>query len=146
MKGRTMRILYFMLSLCCLFAGSAQAEVSAAVEDKVSADIADLADGKIEAIKEEMSDLVKELNLTPEQQEKAKQLSEQNRLKTEKIVEGMNDLRKQIRDLEDSSMNEFTEILTDEQKEKFAEFRALRNDERAAHDEALGKVLEPLGK
>lgn len=99
---------------------------------------------KSEEIKKQMSELVKELNLTPDQQDKAKYISDESRLKMEQLQENMKQILVQIRELEDNSMNNFAEILTDEQKIKFYEFKALRNDERKASDEAIEDILAPF--
>lgn len=94
--------------------------------------------------KKQVSEFVKELKLTTEQIEKAKQISEANREKMEQLQNNIKDILQQSRKLEEQSLNEFAQILTDEQKTKFNEFMNLRNDELKAHDNEINDVMAPF--
>ena len=96
--------------------------------------------------KKQMSELVKELNLMPQQRDKAKQISDTNRAKMEQLQNNLKSILQQARDLEEQNLNEFAEILTDEQKAKFYEFKALRNDEMKAHDDTIDDIMAPFNE
>lgn len=96
--------------------------------------------------KKQMSELVKELNLTHEQREKAKQISDATRFKMEQLQNSMNLILQQARELEEQSLSEFAEILNDDQKAKFHEFKALRNDELKAHDDIIDDIMAPFNE
>ena len=64
-----------------------------------------------------------ELNLTKEQQEKAKLLREEGHKKIEQLLKQMKELRKQMYELRKENMAEFEKILTQEQLEKFNQIK-----------------------
>jgi Spy/CpxP family protein refolding chaperone len=64
-----------------------------------------------------------ELNLTKEQQEKAKLLREEGHKKIEPLMKEMKALRKKMDELRKENMSEFEKILTPEQLDKFKKIK-----------------------
>lgn len=67
--------------------------------------------------------LSKELNLTAEQEEKAKLLREEGHKKIEPLMKEMKALRKKMDELRKENMSEFEKILTPEQLDKFKKIK-----------------------
>ena len=74
-------------------------------------------------IEQGISYYVQKLNLSEEQLDLAKYISDDSRLKQEQLLKSIALLRKQARDLEAKSLEEFEAILTDEQREEFLKLR-----------------------
>jgi Spy/CpxP family protein refolding chaperone len=70
---------------------------------------------------ERLTDAVKKLDLTAEQKEKVDALKKEYAPKVKALREKMESLRKESQALLDEARPKFTEILTDEQKEKLKE-------------------------
>lgn len=76
------------------------------------------------SVVEKMSLYVKELNLTSEQVDLAKYISDDSRLKQEQLLKSVYLLKEQARTLEEKTLNDFRAILTPEQRKKFDGLRA----------------------
>jgi len=72
---------------------------------------------------DQMSLYVKELNLTSEQVDLAKYISDDSRLKQEQLLKSVYLLREQAKSLEEKSLQDFRAILTPEQRKKFDNLR-----------------------
>ena len=69
--------------------------------------------------REEMREkFVSRLDLTEEQQAKAKELHEKNRAEMKKIMDEIDSLQEKAKELREKSKTEFEALLTDQQKEK----------------------------
>lgn len=71
----------------------------------------------------QMSMYVKELNLTSEQIDLAKYISDDSRLKQEQLLKSVYLLKEQAKSLEEKSLQDFRAILTPEQRKKFDNLR-----------------------
>jgi len=67
--------------------------------------------------------IAKDLNLTDEQQQQAKQIREEGRKEIEPLMKEMKELRKKMDAKRRANMEEFEKILTPEQKAKFEEMK-----------------------
>lgn len=74
--------------------------------------------------------IAKDLNLTEEQQAKAKEIREEGRKDIEPLMQEMKDLREKMDTKRKANMEEFEKILTPEQKAKFEEMK----NKKPAHD------------
>ncbi len=83
-----------------------------------------------------------ELNLTNEQQEKAKLLREEGHKKIEPLLKQMKELRKQMDELRKENMENFEKILTPEQLTKF---KTLKEEGKKRH-KMKGKHRKPNSK
>ena len=83
-----------------------------------------------------------ELNLTKEQQEKAKLLREEGHKKIEPLLKQMKELRKQMDELRKENMENFEKILTPEQLTKF---KTLKEEGKKRH-KMKGKHRKPNSK
>ncbi len=72
---------------------------------------------------DQMSLYVKELNLTSEQIDLAKYISDDSRLKQEQLLKSVYLLKEQAKSLEEKSLQDFRAILTPEQRKKFDNLR-----------------------
>jgi predicted nuclease with TOPRIM domain len=72
---------------------------------------------------DQMSMYVKELNLTSEQIDLAKYISDDSRLKQEQLLKSVYLLKEQAKSLEEKSLQDFRAILTPEQRKKFDNLR-----------------------
>ena len=72
---------------------------------------------------DQMSMYVKELNLTSEQIDLAKYISDDSRLKQEQLLKSVYLLKEQAKSLEEKSLQDFRAILTPEQRKKFDKLR-----------------------
>ena len=72
---------------------------------------------------DQMSMYVKELNLTSEQIDLAKYISDDSRLKQEQLLKSIYLLKEQAKSLEEKSLQDFRAILTPEQRKKFDNLR-----------------------
>lgn len=73
----------------------------------------------------------KELNLTDEQKEKAKEIREEGLKKMEPLKEDMTELRTKMDKVRQKNMKDFEEILTPEQKTKLEKIKADHLQKRA---------------
>ncbi|MBR5154460.1 MAG: hypothetical protein IKW58_01910 [Alphaproteobacteria bacterium] len=86
--------------------------------------------------------LSKDLNLTKEQEEKAKLLREDGHRKIEPLLKQMKEIRKQMDELRKENMAEFEKILTQEQLEKFNQIK----EEGKKRHKMKGKPHKPFSK
>ena len=98
------------------------------------------------ASSERISRLVSMLNLSTEQKDKAKKISAESKMKTEQLFANILLLQQQIREIENQSMDDFAEILTDEQKIKLYEIKMLRHEEYNAHDREINDIMQPFNE
>ena len=98
------------------------------------------------ASSERISRLVSMLNLSQEQKDKAKKISTESKMKTEQLFANILLLQQQIREIENQSMDDFAEILTDEQKIKLYEIKMLRQEEYNAHDREINDIMQPFNE
>ena len=98
------------------------------------------------ASSERISRLVSMLNLSTEQKDKAKKISAESKMKTEQLFANILLLQQQIREIENQSMDDFAEILTDEQKIKLYEIKMLRHEEYNAHDREINDIMRPFNE
>ena len=68
-----------------------------------------------------INDLIQSLDLSDEQKVAARELSEKSYIQYKQIISDIESLRKQAKELEKHTLDEFVKILTDEQKAKFSE-------------------------
>ena len=73
--------------------------------------------------KEMAKKMADDLNLTEEQQEKAKAIHEKGKKDIEPLMDEMKDLRQKMDEKRRANMEEFEQILTPEQKAKFDEMK-----------------------
>ena len=81
--------------------------------------------------------IAKDLDLTDEQQQQAKQIREKGRKEIEPLMNEMKELRKKMDDKRRANMEEFEKILTPEQKAKFEEMK--KNAPKPHFDKMHGK-------
>ena len=72
---------------------------------------------------DQMSVYVKELDLTPQQIDLAKYISDDSRIKQEQLLKSVYLLKEQAKTLEEKSLQDFRAILTPEQRKKFDQLR-----------------------
>lgn len=80
----------------------------------------------------------KELDLTEEQQEKAKEIHEQGKKDIEPLMDQMNMLREKLDAKRRTNMEEFEKILTPEQKTKFEELKKNAPEHERMHGPKFG--------
>jgi len=78
---------------------------------------------KAEMHKKMAEKIAKDLNLSEEQQQKAKEIRENGKKEIEPLMEEMKDLREKMDTKRKANMEEFEKILTPEQKAKFEELK-----------------------
>lgn len=83
-----------------------------------------------EEFEAEISYYIKNMNLSVEQLDMAKYISNDSRLKIEQLLKSIYLLRSQARELENKSLNDFEAILTEEQREQFHKLRDTLEKER----------------
>lgn len=104
-------------------------------EDKTTAVLKDKQDYDAE-----ISYYIQNMNLSIEQLDMAKQISDDSRLRQKQMMQSIYTIRKQALDLEAQSLAAFEKILTPEQKVKFEELKALQNKER----QLFNRLSEPV--
>lgn len=72
---------------------------------------------------EEISYYIQRLNLSVEQQDKVKYITDENLAKKEQLLRSLNVIRQQARVLEDQSLTQFEALLTPEQKDQFRKLK-----------------------
>ncbi|MBQ7659924.1 MAG: Spy/CpxP family protein refolding chaperone [Alphaproteobacteria bacterium] len=88
-----------------------------------------------------MGKIAKDLDLTDEQQQQAKQIREEGRKEIEPLMNEMKELRKKMDAKRRANMEEFEKILTPEQKAKFEEMK--KNAPKPHFDKMHGKKGHP---
>ena len=110
---------------------SAQNESEAATEEEnVAQEEAEEDTRTKEEFEAEISYYIKNMNLSVEQLDMAKYISNDSRLKIEQLLKSIYLLRSQARELENKSLNDFEAILTEEQREQFHKLRDTLEKER----------------
>lgn len=104
-------------------------EVTSEVVDTVNEDEEVVAEQTVEADEETPTpeSFVKNMNLTAEQIEKAKQIRDESRKHLAEIEAQIENLRQQAHQLEAHAVTEFESILNDEQLQQFQEFKKIQN-------------------
>lgn len=80
---------------------------------------------------EKLSFYAQKLNLTSEQIDMARYISNEGRLKLEQLSRSLDLLKAQAQEMEAKSLNDFEAILTDEQRETFSQLRKIKQDSLA---------------
>lgn len=76
--------------------------------------------GKKDVVKARLNELTKDLNLTPEQQAKIKDIFIKSKQETKKVLE---EAKAKVKEIKVESHEEIKALLTEEQKQKFQEIR-----------------------
>ena len=109
---------------------------NASTEEKTSADNDDVLSheekNKQQPEEEKLSYYIQHLNLSVEQQDKAKYIAGENQAKKEQLIRSLNVIRQQAQNLEDQSLLQFEALLTPEQK---AQFLAMKKAYEAQNDQ-----------
>lgn len=76
---------------------------------------------------ENLSILIKQLNLSDKQLDALKFLSDESRMRQEQLEKSIELFKNQAREIEEQNLREFEEVLTSEQREIFEKIRAIKN-------------------